>query len=890
MIGRALGDGMTSLTKLTIVAGLTAVTAAAALAQDAAAPSAAAPPAATPPAATATPPAAAPAAAEAAPAAATDEAATPGTDQLPEVKVIQKEEPKPQVKPKAPPKKVVTAAPGPKPAPAPTPAAAPQPEPVAAPSGTPPAETAIKMSPIGGSEIPLDKVPSGVSVVTASEINRDASKQVQNALQQNVPGVILTDTAGSAFRTDVQYRGFDASPIGGRSQAIAVYQQGIRINESFGDTVNLDAIPNNAIDDIAIVSNNPAFGLNAVGGAISIAMKDGFLYQGSEIDIMGGSYGRRQIAVQTGGNSGSVGAYVAAEAVHDSGFRDFSEADVRRMYADLGFKGSAVELHFNFTGADSTAGVVTAAPEDLLNNDWGRTFTSPQDTEYQVLMPSINAKVKATDTLTLSALAYYRSFKQNVLDGNIAAVEPCTTDPTLLCSFEDGEEPLLDANGKPIPVPGDAVGTLDRITQDAESEGVTLQAVEKAKLLGHENQFLVGASYDHGKVAYQTSSEIGSIGPRFVVTGTGNIAVEPDDFTPRNLTTENTYYGLYFSDTFNVTEALAITAGGRYNYAEIQLTDLTGDFPEINSLSTYERFNPMAGATYRLLPGISVYGGYSESNRAPTAAELSCANPANPCLIESFLTDDPPLNQVVGKTWEAGLRGEHKSYDSQRLTWSLGYFHTLNEDDILNVAATSTGRGYFLNAGNTLRQGVEAAVGYESSKWSGYASYAFIDATYQSNLILPAPNTPEGTIDCPGATGSDPAQCNVVSAGDHLTGIPQHRFKAGFNYWLTDKWQAGADLIATTDQYFFGDEANNNRQLQGYTRVDLHTTYDVNENVQIYGLVKNLFDQRYGLYGTFFDPEEVKDAADAAGVTLANPRSITPASPISAYGGLRLKF
>ena len=130
--------------------------------------------------------------------------------------------------------------------------------------------------------------------------------------------------------------------------------------------------------------------------------------------------------------------------------------------------------------------------------------------------------------------------------------------------------------------------------------------------------------------------------------------------------TENTYWGLYFSNAFDVTDRLTVTVGGRYNNATIKMEDNTGLFPGLNATNTYERFNPMAGANYKLMPGVSVYGGYSESNRAPTPAELGCAEPDTPCLIESFLTDDPPLDQVVGRTAEIGLRGQGHDY-----WWSL---------------------------------------------------------------------------------------------------------------------------------------------------------------------------------------------------------------------------
>jgi outer membrane receptor protein involved in Fe transport len=220
----------------------------------------------------------------------------------------------------------------------------------------------------------------------------------------------------------------------------------------------------------------------------------------------------------------------------------------------------------------------------------------------------------------------------------------------------------------------------------------------------------------------------------------------------------------------------------------------------------------------------------------------------------------------------------------------------LNQDDIFNVAAEETGRGYFLNAGDTLRQGVELAAAYQNRTYSVYGSYAFVDATFQDDLILPAPNTPNRAFDCPDVDSSqldddDVPQCQAVSDGDTLPGIPRHRLKAGFEYWITPQWKFGSDLLAVSDQFFFGDEANNNRKLAGYTRVDLKTSYKLSDNAEAYGLIRNLFDRRYGLYGTFFDADEAEEAFEAAGYEdPTDPRSISPVQPFAIYGGLRLTF
>ena len=879
------------------------------------APSTAPPPAATAPTTTTTP-----AAGTTTQPATTQQPAPPSTSgatQLPPVEVIQQEAPKPKpapkdvarAKPKAPP--VRQAQPQPAPQPAPAPVAAPV-EP-AAPVQTIDQQRAagdvVRMSPLGGSEIPVGKVPGGVSTVSAATIAEAGSTEPQDVLQKQVPGVILSDAGGNDMRAQVDYRGFGAGSLNGFPQGLAVYQGGVRINEVFGDTVNWDILPKNAISDLTVMSGNPIFGLNAIGGAISVVMKDGFQFQGVEIDTMFGSYGRKQIGVQAGQQSGPFAMYYAGEAIQEDGWRDFSPTETKRAYLDLGFKRAGVEAHFNLTMADSDIGVISAAPVELLAIGRERTFTSPQTTDLEVFMPSFNASVKVNETLTLSGLAYFRRLKSRVVDGNGLDGEECgdvladnpgsvaedPADPNFdnyVCSGElEGNEvqALRDAFGNPIDTAAFAepYGVIDKIKTDAESFGFALQAADKSRLFGLKNHFVVGASYDQGKVNYQTSSEFGTIGDRFVVTGSGIILNEPDDFAGRNVDVATNYLGLYFLNALDLTDRLTLTFGGRYNYAKVDLVDLTGEFDGITSKHSFERFNPNIGATYEMVPGITLYGGYSEANRAPTPAELACANPENPCPIESFLTDDPPLDQVVSKTYEVGLRGKMKSASGeQRLDWGVGLFQTTNEDDILFVASSTTGRGYFFNAGDTLRRGLEASLKYKYGPLSTYASYSYIKATYQTPNEFSSPANPFA-VPCVTVPEAD---CIMVEKGDNLPGIPNHRFKAGFDFEVTPRWTVGADVITASGQYHFGDDANLLDKLAGYTRVDLSTRYDLNANVQLYAYANNIFDKHYGVFGTLFEADEAPGDVVAPGFVFTDPRSIVPGAPAALYGGVKVKF
>ncbi len=124
----------------------------------------------------------------------------------------------------------------------------------------------------------------------------------------------------------------------------------------------------------------------------------------------GASPPRKPEPLDQGGLTHLIGYHLRLAQI--SVFRDFSEAKIRRMYADLGVKGDGNELHLNFTGADNFVGVTAAAPVQLLDLGWSRTFTSPQTTENKMAMVSANGPVKATPSLTFSGVGYYRWFQQ----------------------------------------------------------------------------------------------------------------------------------------------------------------------------------------------------------------------------------------------------------------------------------------------------------------------------------------------------------------------------------------------------------------------------------------------------------------------------------------------
>src|SRR5712671_5213258 len=246
-----------------------------------------------------------------------------------------------------------------------------------------PAQAAPEQPPASG--IDRDKVPANTHVVTAADLDHTQSPTMLDALVRTLAGVSLSDQNGNPFQRDLNYRGFTASPVIGTPQGLAVYQNGVRINEVFGDTVNWDLIPDVAVHRLSLVPNNPVYGLNALGGALSIEMKNGFTYQGKEAEVMGGSYGRIQGAAQAGFQEGNIAGYASVDAIRDAGWRQFaSSSKLNRIYLDLGARGDQGEFHLSFAGADTRLSGTIATPVEMLNRQWSSVYTWPQDTQNQL--------------------------------------------------------------------------------------------------------------------------------------------------------------------------------------------------------------------------------------------------------------------------------------------------------------------------------------------------------------------------------------------------------------------------------------------------------------------------------------------------------------------------
>jgi iron complex outermembrane receptor protein len=774
---------------------------------------------------------------------------------------------------------------------------------IAATNGPPLPTVVVEATAIAGAPIDADKVPGNVQTLSAADLSRSGSASLTGAMDERLGSININDDQDDPFQPDILYRGFEASPVLGTPEGLAVYQDGVRINEAFGDTVNWDLFPAIAVNQVSLVSSSPVYGLNALGGGVSVSMKDGFGLNGADVELSGGSFGDHAAAVQYGASSGAFGIYVAGNAVQSTGWREFSESSLRQLYAVLSARSDHASLDLRYTRGDNQLNGQGSAPVQELSVSRALVFSGPQTNINRLDFLSLNGALKPTATWSLQSILYYRQYQQIVANGNATDYTYCTTDDGagLLCQ-PDGVTALIGPSGHGLSdisqAGAVAIGENDGETINAYGRGAALQSSETASLFGLENLFTVGATLDYAHLAFISGTAIGLINPQLLVLpsnlivdtteaeqnaaiANGNTAISA---TPVDLAGFNRNLGAYVTDTLDVTPAFSLTGSGRYNLATIDLQDQLGT--NLTGTNRYTHFNPAIGATYKLASTLTAYAGIAQNTRTPTASEIECSSPVQPCLLPSNLAGDPPtLRQVIALTVELGLRGRMPATAGERsaLSWNLGVFRTNLDDDIYGIA-TSLSSGFFQNIGSTRRQGIEAGLKYQGTAWSTYLSYSYVDARFESPLLLPSPSNPfqdeNGNIQ--------------VEPGDRLPGIPQHRIKAGADYAVLAHWSIGASLRFVSSQYYVGDAANQLPPLPSYTVLGLHSSYRITDRFECFAHIDNLLDAHYATYGILSDPTGIgAPGVPADGVTNGpgvDNRFQSPAAPFAVYAGLRLKL
>ncbi len=739
---------------------------------------------------------------------------------------------------------------------------------------------------------PLEEVPTQVQTATAADLRRQQSLDIAEYLNNNFSGISVNESQNNPFQVDVNYHGFTASPLLGAPQGMSVYVDGVRVNEAFGDTVNWDLIPESAISSLSLISgSNPTFGLNTLGGALSVQTKSGHDYPGTSVQGYAGAFGRYALEGETGGARGPFDYFLSANYFNEDGWRDFSPSKVRQVFGKVGWETESTDIDLSYAWADTRLTGNGPAPQDMLAYQRASIYTAPDFAHNTLNFINATGTQFLDRELLLSGDLYYRHLRTRTNNGDI-------NDDNYRSGDYDG--PAIDCGAPPashadVAFCANAVNRASSLVQETAGAGIQLTATRD--LFGLKNYAALGTSYDHSDQAYGQSFQYATL-----TALRQTVAIE-DPNNPNQTVTSvsgtSRILGVYLTDTVSPSTLLHVTASARYNHInetlggysiDTDLADFGDGFDQRGVLSgdhSYRRVNPALGFTVTPSEALTFYANYNEGSRAPTVVELGCSDPQKPCGLPNAFLSDPDLQQVVSRTLELGARG---ALADAALTWSLGLFSTDNADDIQFVA-TTTSQGYFTNVGKTRRRGLDVALGGKLAALSWHVSYSFIDATYRSSFQI-------------SADGNSSADANgniQVTPGDRIPLVPRNTGRLRLDYALTPDWDLGASIIASSGSYLHGNENNANQPdgaqvlgsgtIGGYCVVNMDTSYRLGRRADLFVKVVNVLDRQYATAGFL-----TGSAFDADGSfrpdpqTWASRNSVSPAQPFAVWAGVRVHW
>lgn len=798
----------------------------------------------------------------------------------------------------------------------------------------------VGATPIGPLNVPLSDVPVPVQTLTSKTVEDTNAVDLTNAMSRRMNGVYVNENQNNPFQPDVNYRGYSASPLVGSQQGLSVYLDGVRQNQPFGDVVAWDLIPQLAIATTELVpGSNPVFGLNTLGGAIAVQTKDGVTAPGFAIEGYGGNFGRRALDAEYGGASKfGLSWYGATSIFNEDGWRVASPSSVRQFFAKLGYIRGKTNLSlsagyaYNDLTGNGTQDIRAIFRTVGLNHGYDSVYTVPDRTLQHSPFITFNATHHLGDSLSLNANAYFRYVRTNTINGDanndsfgqsLYALSP--QEQQALANAGVPFPPVITPDNTPFPYlkciaqglemaePGAACTAVDTYTESKQhAYGLSATLAWQTAY----NRLVVGGGWDHGSLTFVQNSQFGYLNtdgrsitviPSFL-DGTTSVDGVPQD-TRVNLHGTTSTPSVFAIDTYSAGKWV-FTASGRYNHTTINNFNRLPPAPYRGSLTAtnvFQRFNPSVGVIYKASRLASLYFDYGEASRAPTSTELGCADPNFPCSLPNALVSDPPLEQVVSRTVEAGVRGGAGAWQ-----WNADYFHGNNDNDLLFVASQQTGFGFFRNFGQTRRQGVEASVFFSRDKLNAGAQYTFLSATYQSSEVIGGGSNSANSNAQDGGPGIPEGGNITIEPGDQIPQVPQNLLKLFADYQLFRHLTLDADFQLIGSSYVRGNENNLHQpdgvyylgpgKSPGYGVVNLGARYSFGTHYQLFVQLNNLLNRHYYTGGqlatTPYDSSGNFNAQPFGPVQFGgetqypvrNSTFLAPGAPFTVFGGMKLTF
>ena len=664
----------------------------------------------------------------------------------------------------------------------------------------------IGTTPLPGIGLPLERVAGNVQAYTSQGLAAQHPDGVAGFLEQNAGSVNFNSAQGNPFQPDLLFRGFTASPLLGTPQGISVFQDGVRVNEPFADVVNWDLIPESAIANIQLIpGSNPAFGLNSLGGAVALYTKSGRDYPGAALELGGGSFGRRQAEFEYGAQRGAWDLFATGNYLGDDGWAEHNPSLIRQLFLKAGYETARSNVDLSLTAADNALQGTQTLPRSLLG-DPRQAYTYPDRAHDRLGFATLSASRFLGDAALLGGSLYLRhnrneGFASNV-NGDYGALDPVEA---------TNDDSLIDQRGV----------------------GGGLQLTVKGSVRGAANQLVLGVTSDAGQARYTQRSQPATFTAARATLPTGPFALATDASTTQRTD------GIFVADTLLLDARWSVSLAGRWSRARVRIADESGTASQLAGEHRYARFNPALGVTFNPTRALTAFATWSEGMRVPTPIELTCADPGAPCRLPNSFLSDPPLAEIVARTFELGAR----SGPGAELSWSAAAYRTELSDDLAFVSSGGAGTtaGFFRNVGGTRRQGLELAASARRGRRTLTLAYSYLDATYRSAF----------TSSSPANSSAEAAGDIAIRPGDRLPGIARHTLKARAEFAAASRFSGGLAVRYSSPLFARGDENNRDRNgpLPGLVSVGLDARYAVGAALELYARVDNLLDRSYANFG-----------------------------------------
>lgn len=721
----------------------------------------------------------------------------------------------------------------------------------------------IHRTPLAGLEIPLSQYPGNAQQADDGAIERAGASTLSDFMSRRFAGVASNEVQGNPFQVDLTYRGQRLSPILGTPQGLSVWFDGVRINQPLGDVVNWDLVPETAIANVALVpGSNPLYGQNTLGGAIVLSSKSGWTHPGTEAEVSAGSFGRLRTEVSHGQRfDDGWHAFVSAARWQERGWRDASRSQLGNVFLKAGRQDGDDGWSLSLLDAASRLGGNGLLSASLAPVDRAAFYTGPDSTRAHDQVLTLQGTRTLDGGMRLSLLGWTRRGTRNAVTGDIDDdwrqwLQSCAGQAAAsVCS--DPADPGFVASD----------AQLNRSQTRQSEHGFSLQASHRSG----GRQFAVGIDASSSRIRYVQTSQAA----QFDAARLAQPLPGSTESVEASLDGRVSRIGLFATSEFTLAPGTQASASLRWDSTRTTNTLGGADAQPAESFR-YRKLNPSFGLVHAVSPALTLFASAMQGTRVPTALELGCADPANPCVLPTGLQSDPYLKQVVARTVEAGLRAQ--PVEGLKLTGSV--FSTDSRDDVVFLRSDVSQAGYFANIDRTQRRGAELGARWQRGDLELQANASWLRATYGSTLVLPGPLS----------TAERP---NLVAAGSPIAGMPTRTLKLSADWHATPALTLGMDLQASGSQVVAGNEGGSRPELgrlAGFALLHGRARWKMTERLQAWVRVGNLLDRRTTNFASgnldLFPGGRVLQA----GAEPVAARFIAPGAPRSFAVGLRYEW